>query len=70
MSGKSIFLRILIHVGDNKYELLVSRLVYAAFVEPFDIENRDLVVRHKDNDRLNNLPENLYLAKKESVSTK
>ena len=63
LNEKGSFLSIFIYV-EKKYQLMVSRLVYAAFVEPFDIENPDLVVRHKDNDSLNNQPENLCLTKK------
>ena len=64
----SSFLSICTHVEGKKNEFMVSRLVYATFVELFDTESPYLVVRHKDNDSLNNLLENLYLAKKEEVS--
>ncbi|MFV0329118.1 MAG: NUMOD1 domain-containing DNA-binding protein [Dysgonomonas sp.] len=65
---KSSFLSVCIHVEENKHEFMVSRLVYAAFIKSFDRKNPYLVVRHKDNDCLNNLPENLYLAKKKDVA--
>ncbi|MDR2917876.1 MAG: hypothetical protein LBV72_00720 [Tannerella sp.] len=64
----SSFLSICVYAEEKKREFMVSRLVYAAFVEPFDMENLYLVVRHKDDDSLNNLPENLYLTDKGDVT--
>lgn len=47
---------------------VVARLVYHAFVEAFDLYDRNLYVRYKDGSGLNCLPENLYLFERSKLT--
>ena len=46
----------------------LSRLIYHAFVAPFDFYDQDIYVRHKDGNGLNCLPENLYLFERRKLT--
>ena len=45
----------------NRKGFITARLVYYTFVEPFDLEDPEWCVRHKDGNGFNCLPNNLYL---------
>lgn len=45
-----------------------ARLIYHAFVEPFDLYGTDWYVRHKDGNGLNCQPDNLYLLERRKLS--
>lgn len=45
-----------------------GRIIYYAFVEPFDIFDPNLVIRYKDGNGLNVQPENLYLFERKNLA--
>jgi hypothetical protein len=51
-----------VKVNGRKYGFMISRIVYYCFVEPFDMENRDVVIICNDTDNFNIYPSNLSMA--------
>ena len=45
-----------------------ARVIYHAFIEPFDLYDRDWYIRYKDGNGLNCLPENLYLFERRKLT--
>jgi len=55
------YLRIGISYAKKIYNYSVARLVYYCFVEPFDLDDRNLFIFYKDGNTMNLAPENLVL---------
>ncbi|SEO00121.1 NUMOD1 domain-containing protein [bacterium A37T11] len=57
-----IYMRISPAMNGKTHNHRVGRLVYNAFVKPFNIRDKNFVIFYKDDDTLNNRADNLYLA--------
>lgn len=55
-----------LNIEGKRKNYIVSRLVYHAF-NPFDIDNKDLCISYKDNDKLNIDLSNLYLTHRKEL---
>ncbi|HCC52767.1 MAG TPA: hypothetical protein DEQ30_12535 [Porphyromonadaceae bacterium] len=62
----SLFFILFFHAIRRTFK--TSRIVYYTFVAPFDMEDPNLIVRFKDNNSLNVLPENLYLFERKKLT--
>ena len=51
-------------LSGRKYNMTIARMVYYCFVEPFDLEDQDVVILCKDADNFNIHPSNLQMATK------
>lgn len=62
--NKNVWYVVGICIGYDKkfYNLLISRWMYYLFVEPFDMNDKTLVVTFKDSDNTNLRPDNLILS--------
>jgi hypothetical protein len=46
----------------KKHSIMLSRMVYHCFVEPFNLDDKKIIILNKDHDGLNVVPENLIKA--------
>lgn len=58
---------IVIALNGLKKTYVTGRIMYYTFVKPFDLSDTNLIVRHKDENGLNNNPDNLYLSERKHL---
>lgn len=51
-------------LSGKRYNITIARMVYYCFIEPFDLEDQDVVIICKDADNFNIQPSNLGMATK------
>lgn len=64
---KSYVLAFQIKVDKYSQAFSAARIIYYTFVEPFDLSDPNLIVRPKDGNGLNCVPENLYLFERKNL---
>lgn len=64
---KSYVLLFSIRVGNYKQTFSTARIIYYTFIEPFELSDPNLIVRPKDGNGLNCVPENLYLFERKNL---
>lgn len=62
MNDHNFYMRFAVSMNNKVNNFTTARLVYHLFVEPFDINDRDLFILYRDEDPLNVRADNLYLA--------
>lgn len=67
LNEKSYYLMTKVGMLGCRKSFITARLIYYTFVEPFDLQDPEWYVRHKDGNGLNCLPENLYLFERKKI---